>query len=93
MVLEAIYNGQVYPLEQVVPDNPQYKTECAQAADLMDVLKDKLSKEAYDKVEELRAHLSTAQCIECEENFKFGFAMGVLMMNEVYRCPYFPGKS
>ena len=50
MVLEAIYNGQVYPLEQVVPDNPQYKTECAQAADLMDVLKDKLSKEAYDKV-------------------------------------------
>ena len=28
MILEALFNGEVYPAEQIIPQSDEYKAEC-----------------------------------------------------------------
>ena len=87
MVLEAIFNGEIYPAEQITPQSDEYKAECNAVLNLMDELKNALGREQYARIEELHRHMSTAQCIELKEQFKYGLSMGLLMMKEAYEHP------
>ena len=51
----------------------------------MDELKSTLDGEQYTRIEELHRHMSTAQCMESREQFRYGLSMGLLMMKEAYR--------
>ena len=55
MILEAMYNGEFYPCETVVPTSPEYRKAIQTCAVLMEQLSQRLSKEDYALVEELRA--------------------------------------
>ena len=55
MILETMYNGEFYPCETVVPTSPEYRKAVQTCAELMDQLSQRLSKEDYALVEELRA--------------------------------------
>lgn len=55
MILEAMYNGEFYPCETVVPTSPEYRKAVQTCAELMEQLSQRLSKEDYALVEELRA--------------------------------------
>ena len=54
MILEEMYNGRFYPCETVVADSPEYKRALKACSDLMETLSERLSKEDYKLVEELR---------------------------------------
>ncbi|MFR5623272.1 MAG: DUF6809 family protein, partial [Eubacterium sp.] len=54
MILEEIFNGKFYPCETVVADSPRFKQAVKASAALMDTLSERLSKEDYALVEELR---------------------------------------
>ena len=54
MILEAMYNGEFYPCETVVPTSPEYRKAIQTCAALMEQLSQRLSKEDYALVEELR---------------------------------------
>ena len=73
MILEAMYNGEFYPCETVVPTSPEYRKAVQTCAALMEQLSQRLSKEDYALVEELRAQNAIAQCEESESHFKYGF--------------------
>ena len=73
MILEAMYNGEFYPCETVVPTSPEYRKAIQTCAELMEQLSQRLSKEDYALVEELRAQNAIAQCEESESHFKYGF--------------------
>ena len=45
---------------------------------------ERLSKEDYALVEELRAQVAIAQCEENESHFKYGFSAGLLVQKEAY---------
>lgn len=45
MVLEAIFNGEIYPAEQIIPQSDEYKAECKAVSRLMDELKNVLDGE------------------------------------------------
>ena len=83
MILEAIYNGNFYPSETVVPKSERYRNALKACEKIMDRLTEKLSKEDYDLVEELQDQASIAQCEENECHFKVGFSAGLLVQREV----------
>ena len=61
MILEAIYNGEFYPSEKVVPTSPAYIEALKTCEKLMEQLSRRLSKEDYALVEELQTQSSIAQ--------------------------------
>lgn len=84
MILEAMYNGEFYPCETVVPTSPEYRRAIQTCAALMEQLSQRLSKEDYALVEELRAQVAIAQCEENESHFKYGFSAGLLVQQEAH---------
>ena len=93
MILEAIFNGQIYPAETVVPKCRQFRDAGEAIASIMTYFEQKLSKEDYNKLEKFNDHFADSQCLQTEEHFKYGFAMGVLLMKEVYELPDFQKKE
>ena len=82
MILEAIYSGDFYPSETVVPKSEKYRNALKACEKIMDQLAEKLSKEDYDLVEELQDQASIAQSEESEYHFKYGFSAGLLVQQE-----------
>ena len=78
MILEAIYNGDFYPSETVVPRSEKYRNALRACEKIMDQLAQRLTKEDYDLVETLLDQSSIAQCEESECHFKVGFSAGPL---------------
>ena len=83
MILEAIYNGDFYPSETVVPKSEKYRNALRACEKIMDQLAQRLTKEDYDLVETLLDQSSIAQCEESECRFKVGFSAGLLLQQEV----------
>lgn len=75
MILEAIYNGDFYPSETVVPKSEKYRNALRACEKIMDQLAQRLTKEDYDLVETLLDQSSIAQCEESECHFK-GWLLG-----------------
>ena len=84
MILEAMYNGEFYPCETVVPTSPEYRKAVQTCAALMEQLSQRLSKEDYALVEELRAQNAIAQCDASESHFKYGFSAGLIVQQEAH---------
>ena len=81
MILEAMYNGEFYPCETVVPTSPEYRKAIQTCAALMEQLS---HQEDYALVEELRAQNAIAQCEESESHFKYGFSAGLIVQQEAH---------
>lgn len=82
MILEAIYSGDFYPSETVVPKTEKYRKAMKACEKLMDTLAEKLSKEDYELVETLMDQSSIAQSEESECYFMYGFSAGLLVQQE-----------
>ena len=54
MILEAIFNGEFYPSETVMPSSQQYMQALRACENLMRQLSPRLSKEDYALLEELQ---------------------------------------
>ena len=87
MILEAMYNEKFYPCETVVPTSPEYRKAVIACEKLMEQLSQRLSKEDYELVQELRAQTAIAQCEESESHFKYGFSAGLMFsMKPMNKC-------
>ena len=82
MILEAIYNGDFYPSETVVPKSEKYRNALRACEKIIYQLAQRLTKEDYDLVETLLDQSSIAQCEESECHFKDGFSAGLLVKQE-----------
>ena len=81
MILEAIFNGEFYPSETVVPRSEKYRKALR---DCVKMLAQRLTKEDYDLVETLLDQSSIAQFEECACHFKYGFSAGLLVQQEAW---------
>lgn len=84
MILEEMYSGRFYPCETVVPTSEVYHKAVKACEKLMEQLSQRLSKENYELVKELRAQTAIAQCEESESHFKYGFSAGLIVQHEAY---------
>ena len=82
MILESLFYGNFSPVEQVYPEDPEYREELKNIDSLLQQLSKKLPPEDYQKVEEILSHYGTAESIECEAHFKFGFSTGLALQQE-----------
>lgn len=89
MILEALFTGKIYPEEKVVTKDPRRHEIIQRTAVLMNELEELLSEEDYKRVIELYDGLTTLEGLQSEEQFKYGFSLGMLLMKEVCDLPYF----
>jgi hypothetical protein len=82
-ILEELYLGHLYPLEQIVPQNPEFHSVNQKKSGLMKILETKLSAEDYKALEELLDLDCKASVMEAYASFEYGFKLGALMMLEV----------
>ena len=90
MIMEALFNGEIYPFEKVVPHNEEYSKAQKAITELMNSCRCSMSENDYAKVTELHDVIYKALEFEVIEQFKYGYALGVLMMKEVTELPYLP---
>ena len=74
---DAMYRGGS-SLRNGSATSPEYRKAVKPRAALMEQLSQRLSKEDYELVQELRAQTAIAQCEESESHFKYGFSAGLM---------------
>lgn len=88
-LMEMLYDGCLAPGEQVVPKSKKYKEAVNATADLMESLEKEWDREDYDKIEQLLDLKAEEYDLMNKECFRYGVAMGVLLMQEIYQVDYF----
>ena len=76
MILEAMYNGEFYPCETVVPTSPEYRKAVIACEKLMEQLSQRLSKEDYELVQELRAQKQSPNVKKVKVTSSMAFPLG-----------------
>lgn len=82
MVLDELYYGNIYPSEQAVCQEKEYRKLHKHTGVLLEELEEKLSREQMELVNQFHSHLIDIHCMEVKANFQYGFSMGLLMMRE-----------
>lgn len=90
MILEAIYSGEIYPSENVVPESDEFRQANEEISNTMNFFQEKMSDEDYERLEKLCDYHADASLMVSQEHFKYGFTMGVLLMCEIFHSPFFP---
>lgn len=81
-VMEALYDGLLYPAEQVVPDTPRYHEAVNAIHEIMCDFEGSLDKEVYKRIDsllDLEAESSDIMEMEC---FKYGLSLGMKLSQE-----------
>ena len=80
MVLDDLYCGNIYPAEQVVPHEKEYRKLHRHTGELLTELEEKLSKEQMELVNQFHTHVIDVHCMELEAHFQHGFSLGMMLM-------------
>ncbi|MCD7764163.1 MAG: hypothetical protein LUI14_13445 [Lachnospiraceae bacterium] len=80
--LDALYDGELYPSEQVVSKDPEYRKVVKESDRLMEKLEKELSGEQFGEIDKICDLLSDAQGMQNKEFFEYGLALGMLFMRE-----------
>ena len=91
MILETLYCRDICPAEQAVPQSQEYRQLTRKISEMLSELETKLTKEEMELVNEFHTLVIKANCIELETQFQYSFALGMLLMKDVYELP-FPEK-
>lgn len=70
MVLDDLYCGNIYPAEQVVPHEKEYRKLHRHTGELLTELEEKLSKEQMELVNLFHTHVIDVHCMELEAHFQ-----------------------
>ena len=87
MVLDALFNGQIYPAENVLPKGKDFRAAVKKVENLMNYFEETMNKEEYEKIEKLNDYILESQGMLGKEQFKTGCVLGCMMMREVYEYP------
>ena len=85
MILESIFRGNLSAVDLVCPTDPEYKQLSQEVVDLNDHLSNILSPEGKAILDQMIGKIYSAQLLETETYFTFGFAAGAEMQREILR--------
>lgn len=83
MILEALYRGQLYPNEAIVPSHPEYRPLSRQVAAQTEQWRERLGKDAFRELEEYFDLCDSVDSMHVEAAFLHGFRLGANLMIEV----------
>lgn len=82
-ILEALYRGQIYPDEVVVPSQPEYRSVSRQVSVQTVQWRERLGEEAFRELEEYLDLCDSASSMHVEAAFLHGFRLGANLLIEV----------
>ncbi|MCC8043933.1 MAG: hypothetical protein LIP12_00340 [Clostridiales bacterium] len=88
--IEKLFNGMIYPAEQVLPQDPEYIRAIRRQCELADQLEERLKDEDYKLVEEMCDSEAEVQDKQAIEFFRRGLSLGLSLMREVQDCLEMP---
>lgn len=83
-LLQQLYDGDIYPAENILPKDPRYKELCREIGVKADDFKEKLSledKAVFEQIKEIEEQISVLFSFE---NFSYGFRLGVMFMTDTF---------
>ena len=83
MILESIFRGNLSPTDLVYPSDPEYKQLRHEVVELSDQLYQTLTPSQQELLEQLIHTIYSANLIESESYFSFGFSLGLELQREV----------
>ena len=86
MVMEKLFNGEIYPSEKIHPDSDKYKLANARVGEIVDHFLKKMDEEDKALIEELMTQVYDANSELNYANFKYGFSLGMKLATEVKNC-------
>ena len=87
MVMEKLFNGEIYPSETVVPSGDVYRESNLKIGQILDGFAQTMSKKEYEKIEELMDLINTAENEMNLAQFRYGVSLGVSLMLESIGYP------
>lgn len=82
-ILQQLYDGEIYPAENILPTNNEYRKTEQQINTLMEKLKSKLPAD-QNLLEHLKLLENEMSTIYSFESFSFGFRLAVKLMIESF---------
>jgi hypothetical protein len=82
-ILEELYYGHLYPFEQIVPQDPEYRPLNQKISDIKGTLEEKLPADDYESLEELLKLYCDSSVLEACAAFEYGVKLGALIILEV----------
>ena len=86
MILEALFNGEIYAGESIVPKSDKFRQAGARISETMTYFEGKLSKEDYALLEQLCDNHADQSYMTSECQFQYGFGMCFAVMNVSLLC-------
>jgi hypothetical protein len=87
MLLKALFEGNIYPAETVVCKNKTFQDAKKSANEAVCYFEQILSKQDYARLDSLLDDLALSHAEENGEHFKYGFVLGMRLMQEIYAYP------
>ena len=83
MILESIFRGNLSAVDLVYPDDPEYKRLSQEVVVLCELLSSKPTAENKEILNQIINKIYSAQLIEAESYFTFGFSLGTEIQKEI----------
>ncbi|MBO5032989.1 MAG: hypothetical protein J6D08_14125 [Lachnospiraceae bacterium] len=83
-ILEDMYNGKIYPLEDIVPQDVQYRPVCKEMGKEQENLLEKLTAEGQEVWKKYSKLLYKYEQMNEYANFACGFRMGAILVFEIF---------
>lgn len=78
-ILKDLYNGRIYPLEAIDPEDEEYRKTCEKIGEMREYFEKKLSPEDREKFEEWNQLIYNSTYMEDYANFAYGFRFGIIL--------------
>ncbi|MFT3984639.1 MAG: hypothetical protein QM697_12085 [Lachnospiraceae bacterium] len=81
-LLQQLYDGEIYPAEQIVPKSPEYRELSRKLGEEKEYLREQLLTNDRERFEEMETLSQKITSLYGYENFLYGFGLGVGLMIE-----------
>lgn len=83
-LLQQLYDGDIYPAENILPKNPRYNELCREIGIKADDFKERLASEERAVFEQIKEMEEQIGILFSFENFSYGFRLGVMFMTDTF---------
>lgn len=83
-LIKQLYDGEIYPAEQIVSTDPEFKPTHRQVDTEMAYLKKILPEEAVSHLDNVEKLLLISSELTCHAGFTYGFKLGIQLMHEAF---------
>lgn len=83
-LLQQLYDGEIYPAEEIVPEDPKYREMCHDIRCATDEFEGKLTQTEQETFEQITTMEQQLTILYAFENFSYGFRLGVRLMADAF---------